>query len=151
MQQVTPNRMSEVADIVTLIGFFVSIASLILTIYVLTTIKGIRRHFVSRIRLPELGKQLKRFASQLADYQNEYETSKPDIKLLIGRVEVTLAEIHTKVSGPTKDLVMSGIDKIQEYNQKDEGSLEDSWAIYGEVQKIIDKIDFFQEDQKWES
>lgn len=87
------------------VGSAASIISFVITLYLLYAVRKIKSFYVSKARIPELTEQLKEHASKLADFHRDFEESRQQVLLEIGRAEVTLKSLKKKVTRPTRKSV----------------------------------------------
>jgi len=127
-----------------------SVLSLLLTVYVLYTVRKIKSYYVFKARVPELVHQIAEQASRLALFHNDYKNSRQQIALELGQVEVTLSSLRKKVDRQTKKRITSAVERIGEWNsyKEDKNRL---WAVYVDLQKVIQEVKNVQEDREWES
>jgi hypothetical protein len=127
-----------------------SILSLLLTIYVLYTVRKIKNYYVFKARVPELVNQISDHASKLALFHNDYENSREQILLELGKAEVTLSSLKKKVDRKTRRLITTAITTVQSYNRytRDKDQL---WKIYIDLQKVVQEVINVQGDREWES
>ncbi len=64
------------ADWITLIGFLISLTSLIISIVVLRNVKNIRNYYRLKVRGPELLKELTKLASNLAELLEDFASNR---------------------------------------------------------------------------
>ncbi len=79
----TWNHISTVGDIL-------SIASFVLTVFVLVETRKLRSIYILRMRGPSLIRELSKSASNLSNYVLEFEDSVPQIAEELGRIGVKL-------------------------------------------------------------
>lgn len=133
---------SSFADVMSVIGFC-------FTIYVLLTIRKIKNFYVFKARVPDLLKKVTKQASQLSQFHNNFEDSKPQILLVIGQVEVTLKSLNKKVDRQVKNSIKEVSKHISGYKtNRDKSRL---WDIYVSLQKVNQEIVNLQEDRSWET
>src|SRR5882672_2267297 len=94
------------------VGNIFSIASFILSIFVLWNIRKLRNAYKLRVRGPALIKDLTKAASNLSKLMNDYGEFIPQVSEEMGRVAVKLRSLGRKVSGPPKKSVKHVIEYI---------------------------------------
>jgi len=135
-------KFSDFADVISVIGFC-------FTIYVLLTIRKIKNFYVFKARVPDLLKKVSKHASQLSQFHNNFEDSKPLILLEIGQVEVILKSLNKKVNRQVKSSIKEVNKHISGYKiYRDKSRL---WDIYVSLQKVNQEVVNLQEDRNWES
>jgi hypothetical protein len=145
----TAFKFSDLADILSVIGFGITLIGLGLTIYVLLTIRKIKSYYVFKARVPDLLKAMSKHGSKLAQFHNDFENSKPQILLEVGQAEVTLKSLNAKVDKQIKISINEVAKQISDYKTYQEKSR--AWNIYISLQKVNQEITNLQEDRKWES
>ena len=85
-----------------IIGNVFSIASFVLSIFVLWNIRKLRNAYRLRARGPSLLKDLSKAASNLSKFMNAYADFLPQITEELGRVAVKLRSLKRKLSGDQK-------------------------------------------------
>ena len=131
------------------IGNIFSIASFILSIFVLWNIRKLRNAYRLRARGPALIKDLSKGASNLSKFMNEYADFLPQISEEIGRVGVKLRSLRGKLSGGPKrsvKRVLSYVDHCEVTVQNED----DVRRVYGELLKVIEELRDNQKDLDWE-
>jgi hypothetical protein len=132
------------------VGSAASIISFLITLYLFYAVRKIKSFYVSKARIPELIEQLKEHASRLADFHRDFEESRQQVLLEIGRAEVTLKSLKKKVSRPTRKSVRVVIKLIGNYSPFNQ-TQDNLWNIYVELQKVIQEIIGVQSDRAWEN
>src|SRR2546428_14178077 len=87
------------------IGNIFSIASFILSAFVLWNIRKLRNAYKLRARGPSLIRDLSKAASNLSKFMNEYNQFIPQVPEELGRVGVKLRSLRRKLSGSPKKSV----------------------------------------------
>lgn len=86
-------------------GNLLSIASFILTIFVLYDTRRIRSFYQFKGRGPALLKDLKRSLQQIAEFLNEFEEFAPQIAEELGKCVAKFRSLERKLKGPSKTSV----------------------------------------------
>ena len=126
-----------------------SIASFILTIFVLWNIRKLRNAYRLRARGPALIKDLSKAASNLSRFMNEYADFMPQVSEEMGRVGVKLRSLKRKLGGaPRRSVkrVLSYVDHCEVSVQNEEQVR----LVYGELLKVIEELKDNQKDLDWE-
>lgn len=100
-------------------------------------------------RVPDLLKKSSKHASQLSQFHNDFDESKPLILLELGQIEVILESLDRKVDRQVRSSIKETRSRIREY--KDYRNKAQLWEVYVSLQKMNQVIVNLQEDQKWES
>lgn len=132
-----------------IVGNIFSIASFILSIFVLWNIRKLRNAYKLRVRGPALIKDLAKAASSLSKLMNAYEQFIPQISEEMGRVGVKLRSLKRKLSGSPKrsvKRVLTYVDHCEVTVQNEE----EVRLVYGEVLKVIEELKDNQKDLDWE-
>ena len=131
----------DFADIIIVLGF-------IMTVYVFLAIRGIKRRYLYKARVPQLLEQL---LSQVATIgQLIEENSKKEIMVEMGKIQATLESLRKKVGKPERSSIEAAVILVGEYKSI-ESSKDKLWKVYGEVYKVIEVVKNSQEDSSWES
>ncbi len=131
------------------VGNFFSIASFILSIFVLWNIRKLRNAYKLRVRGPALIKDLTKAASNLSKLMNDYSEFMPQVSEEMGRVAVKLRSLKRKLSGPPKRSVkhvLVCVDQCEVSVQNEERVR----LVYGEILKVIEELKDNQKDLDWE-
>ncbi len=132
-----------------IIGNIFSIASFILSIFVLWNIRKLRNAYRLRARGPSLLKDLSKAASNLSKFMNAYTDFLPQITEELGRVAVKLRSLKRKLSGDQKRSAKRAllyIDQCQVSVQNEEQVR----LVYVEIVKVIEELKDYQKDLDWE-
>ncbi len=136
-------NMTNIANLASILGF-------VLTVFVLLSLRRIRKHYSSKVRIPVLMKTLRKATSSLIEYMNDYENSTEDILLKLGTIEVTIRAIRRRISGDSKKLVKRATTMLKGINRK-EMSRESVSAVYAQLSKVVESIKQDIEDRNWEN
>lgn len=135
-------------------GFFVvgnllSIASFVLTIFVLLNVRHLRNAYKLRVRGPSLIRDLSKCASNLSGFMNDYHEFLPQIEVELGKVAVKLRSMKSKLNGSAKRSVKHVIAYIDqcEINAQNEQQVR---RTYVEIRKVIEELKDNQKDLDWE-
>lgn len=130
------------------VGTTSSLISLILTLYIFSSIKKVKDFYNRKITSPRLAKKIKKNISQISESLNNFEDSKNYIKVELGKLEANLKHLSNKLDKNVKLQIKNSLKKINLF--KKDFTYEVAWEIYGEASKILEEIDNFFEDIKWE-
>jgi ElaB/YqjD/DUF883 family membrane-anchored ribosome-binding protein len=128
-------------EIVSRIASLFSIASLIVTIWVLFETR--------KVRGPELIKDLHKMASNLSEYLNDYTDSTTQIAEELGKIGSKLKTLQAKLRGTQKNSVKRVRAYIDQYEIKaeNEGQVR---RVHLEIIKVIEELKDYQKDLDWE-
>lgn len=132
------------------VGSAASLISLVITVYLFYAVRKIRSFYVSKARVPELTKQLGSHASRLVILHGDFKTSRDEVLLELGQVEVTLRFLKKKIGRPTKKSVARVLKLIDNYSPHN-ANKDQLWKIYVDLQKVIQEVVEVQSDQSWEN
>lgn len=130
------------------VGNVASILSFAITVYLLYTVRKIKSLYVFKARVPELVEDLREQASKLATFHQDFNVSRPQVLLEIGKAEVTLKDLKKKVGRPTRKSLAIVIKLIADYSPYNQ-TPDYLWKIYVELQKVIQEIIGLQSDRAW--
>jgi hypothetical protein len=131
------------------VGNLFSIASFVLTIFVLLNVRKLRNVYKLKARGPSLIKDLSKSASNLSSFMNEYNAFIPQVTEELGRVAVKLRSLKRKLSGSPKrsvKQVLTYIDRCEVSAQNEEQVRH----TYVEIVKVIEELKDNQKDLDWE-
>jgi hypothetical protein len=146
-----PTFVSDLANRETffIVGNIFSIASFILSVFVLWNIRNLRNAYRLRARGPALIKDLSKGASNLSKFMNDYDEFLPQVTEEMGRVSVKLRSLKRKLSGTPKRSVkrlLSYVDHCEISVQNEEQVR----VVYAELLKVIEELKDNQKDLDWE-
>lgn len=122
---------------------FFGLIGLAMTAYIAWSLRKIKNNYIFRVRAPEFLRVLKKQASTLIDYGNDFENNKTDIGVELTRVDVKLGALESRVSGNTKKTVKQLRRNIKVY--KETPGEEKFYAVYEEIQRVVEEIKELQE------
>lgn len=131
------------------IGNLSSIASFILTIFVLLNVRKLRSSYKLKVRGPSLIKDLSKSASNLSGFMNEYNECIPQVAEELGRVSVKLRSLKRKLGGGPK----RSVKQVLVYIDHCEVSAQNEEQVrrtYVEIVKVIEELKDNQKDLDWE-
>lgn len=131
------------------VGNLLSIASFVLTIFVLLNVRRLRNAYKLRVRGPSLIKDLAKCASNLAGFMNDYNESLSQINEELGKVTVKLRSMKRKLSGSAKRSVKHVIVYIDQCEISAQNE-EQVRRTYVEIIKVIEELRDNQKDLDWE-
>lgn len=131
-------------------GNTASIVSLIVSGFVFWGVRKIRQNFLFNARAPELIDKLNKLASKISSLLNDFEQSKEDIFLEIGKSKITLKTLSTKLGNDQKKSA-SSIVKLIDKNASNLSILDkDSiYNIYVEIRLFVEEMGNEIKDRQW--
>lgn len=133
------------SDLYFIVGNLASILSLIVTIFVLINVREIKRSHVFMVRLPDLRKQLRHHSREISRYMQDLETSRPEIRVEIGRAEVTLNSLKGKVPRTSRSSITKVLTVVKSVDVSKAG-IDDILEVYAELIKIEEELKNIQAD-----
>lgn len=126
-----------------------SIASLLVTIWVLFETRKLRSLYKLKVRGPELIKDLHKMASSLSEYLNDYADSLTQIAEELGKTGAKLKTLQAKLTGAQKNSVKRVRGYIEQCKVKAENE-EQVRTVHIEIIKVIEELKDYQKDLDWE-
>lgn len=136
-------------DPISLLGTIFSVASFIVSLVVLLSVRKLRMMYKLRVRGPSLIKDLSNSAANLSKYLSEYEDSIPQIQEELGRIAVKLKALEDKISGRVKASVTQLHDYVDQCEANAENEI-DVRRVYLSVTKVTEELKDYQKDIDWE-
>jgi hypothetical protein len=136
-------------DALALLGDVFSIASFVVSVSVLLSLRNLRILYRLRVRGPSLIRDLSKSASNLSNYLNEYAESIPQIQEELGRVGGKLRSLENKTRGRVRVTVR----KVRRYIDQCEANPENETevrAAYRALLNITEELKDHQKDLEWE-
>lgn len=132
-------------ELLAIIASWASIISLLLTIYVALSIRKIRNTYIFRIRAPQFVRTLRKQASTLIDYANDFESFKQETGDELARVDVKLRAMQGRLRGDLRKAVKELRARIKDYEKEpdDEAKFR---LTYRSMQRVIEEVKEYQED-----
>jgi uncharacterized phage infection (PIP) family protein YhgE len=136
-------------ETVSKIASIFSIASLLVTIWVLFETRKLRSLYKLRVRGPVLIKDLHKMTSNLSGYLNDYSDSTTQIAEELGKIGSKLNSLQAKLSGDPKNSVKRVRGYIDQCEVKSENE-EQVRRVHIEIIKVIEELKDYQKDLDWE-
>lgn len=160
------------SQLLTIIGFIITIISLIITVSIRSQVSKIRASYTFDKRVNEHIKQLNSIGSLLNDYFNDYNSSRNLIKFELGKCQSELEDIAIKLNFNQRKKVRRLISFIKKRKEKTfslkessldasflnllklklrssyETSYNDIWKIYRSIYEIITQIENIKKNKK---
>jgi hypothetical protein len=132
-----------------IIGNTFSIASFVLSVFVLWNIRKLRKTYGLRARGPTLIRELSKLASNLSKFLNAYDDFLPQITEELARAAVKLRSLRRRLSGDQKSLVKDALARIDqcEVTVQNETQVR---LVYVEIVKVVEELKDYQKDLDWE-
>lgn len=137
-------------DIFVGIANLLSIVGFIITLYVFFAVRGIKKFYQFKARVPDLNKKLRAHSSELSNCLNDFDGSSPKIEEELALVEITLKSIKRKTDGDIKQSISNALKQIRNYPSVNEKQHE-LRSIYVHLIQIVEEITDRRKDQQWEN
>src|SRR5262245_37030306 len=134
---------------ISLIADILSIAGFVVPVWVLLETRKLKSLYKLKVRGPSLIKDLHKMVLNLDDYINNYSNSLTQIAQELGRVEIKLKSLQTKLRGDPKSsvkLVRSLIDQCEVNVENKERVV----RVHREIIKVLEELKDHQKDLDWE-
>lgn len=146
-QLLSKETLSFVADILSLVGFF-------LTLAVFIGLRSIKNYYVLKGRLPDLIETLDTYASRLSTLsESEEEASEREVRLIMERTKVALGSLKKmKLNKEAKASIKTFASLINRYNTPSlPGARRPSgWDLYTKMSALADELRALQKEKEWE-
>src|SRR5882724_10049236 len=132
-----------------IVGNVFSIASFVISVFVLWNIRNLRNTYRFRARSPSLIKELSKAGSRLNKFLNEYDDSLVQIREEMTRAAVKLRSLRRNVNRDQRRSikpVLSYIDHCDVSVQNEERVR----VVYIEIIKVIEELKDYKKDLEWE-
>ncbi|MES2983987.1 MAG: hypothetical protein V4735_02235 [Pseudomonadota bacterium] len=139
-----PQWLNDANTLVSLLGFG-------LTVYVTITLSSIKSSFLSRARLPDVIKDLDSASSALNGCLNQWPDQRNDamigIKTIISLLRATKSMVPKSNRSEIKRLVVT----LEQISKPAANlSVDEIWAVYGDIKSVIVSITQASLNSKWE-
>ena len=142
------------------IANFCSILGLMVSLFVLYNLKGIRRNFQFKARTPEIINELTDFSKELNSYTDNVDACKNEIIILSKKLEYTLRSLRKKANKELVkniDQIISRISKLKRggplvkiFSKSSNWSFKDeTWELYSDIQGILQGLKEVVKDSHW--
>ena len=143
--------MSKVTASLNHFGSICSILGLVLTIFILGNLRGVRRHFLFQARFPSLKKKMAEHRKNLSQLLNTYETSKQQIQIELQKCRANLNSLKPKLNRSSRNGVNKIIKQIKSayrpYSHLSESQVRE---IYLNLIFLEQELENLKQDIKWE-
>jgi hypothetical protein len=131
----------RIGEIINWIGFFVSIASFILTLWALWKIRKLRKFYVLVNRAPELLVIIQKQEDNLARLMIRFNNSLASIKLELGDLRGNLSSLQTVVDKSRGRSIQRVILLVEQYNMNQSPGREHLVSIRAELRKVLREVE----------
>ena len=131
----------KVGEIINWIGFFVSIASFILTLWALWKIRKLRKFYVLVNRGPELLVIIREQEENLSKLMIRFDKSLPRIKLELGDLLGNLSSLQKLVDKPLSRSIERVILLVEQYNMDQAPGREHLVSIRVKLRKVLREVE----------
>lgn len=145
-----PNWLSSVADVLSLVGFG-------LTVWVLIVTRSLKRTFALRARTPELRKSLEGSAKKLPALLSEWPQSKNETLVLLASARAVLENLSEKLPRSERGAVDRLIGEMHGRRAGMFASMatanytdDQIWKIFAGLQGVIASLEQREKDASWE-
>jgi len=137
-----PNWLTDIASIVSIIGFIV-------TCFLLVEARKIRNSFMRKARIPEIVNDLDRISGDLIANLKQYDNESRSAHEKIQKATALLESILPKIPDSQKEKVQSFIDGTNEAisNTLNEDS---SWNVSTELSGVVTYLQQIAKDTRWD-
>lgn len=134
-------------DYITALGTISSIAGLILSVFVLSAIKKIKKFYIFIARVPHDNEKLREIASSISSHLNNFDGYSKKTYEILANAEVALKSLGRKVDGPLKKQVSILVKDINSINKKQHPLMKKTFGILisGGRQPDQSEKDFLEE------
>jgi hypothetical protein len=132
-----------------IIGNLFSIASFIISVFVLWNIRKLRKTYGLRARGPALIRDLSRSASNLSKFLNQYDDFLPQVTEELARAAAKLRSLRRKLGGDQRTLVKNVLIRIDQCEVTVQNE-EQVRLVYVEIVKVVEELKDYQKDLDWE-
>lgn len=131
----------KIGEIINWIGFFVSIASFILTLWALWKIRKLRKFYVLVNRGPELLVIIREQEENLSKLMIRFDKSLPRIKLELGDLLGNLSSLQKLVNKPLSRSIERVILLVEQYNMDQAPGREHLVSIRVKLRKVLREVE----------
>ena len=130
------------------LGTLASLAGAGVSIWVLISVRAIRKHFLFTARIPQILEDLQSNASTLNTGIADFDASREMIDVELARCHANLLNLSSKIGGNTKKNVRKLTEAIEKYHAGDK-KRETARHIYTLLNGLMQQIKNLREDTKW--
>jgi hypothetical protein len=137
--------LTQLAEWLTIFGFFISFVSLVISIFVLANVRNLKNFYRLKVRGPELIRELHKYSSALAESLEDFESNTAEIRVLFAQSESKLTRLAKMSSGRTKKRLAALGRTVSECKVTLENE-EEVFGIYVEMKKALEEVKDHQKD-----
>jgi hypothetical protein len=138
-------------ELLGIVGNLTSIAGLLVSLYVLVTVRKIRKAYTASATLPSMERRLSKLARELAELLNDYEANTQSVETTIARCNGLTHGLGAKLSGEVKGSLRDLRRTIRAFRQSPvEHRQREARRVYNEAQSLVAALKTHIEDLKWE-
>lgn len=131
------------------IANWASIAGLFLSLFLLYSIRSIKKKYIFKGTAPQLQKNLEKHASNLSTYLQDFTENTHPINEELSFAEVNVSSLYSLSDKPTKKRLKILTNRIKKYRKKGNGAKQDVREIYLELNMCIQQIKNSLEEEQW--
>lgn len=131
----------KIGEVINWIGFFVSIASFVLTMWALWKIRKLRKFYVLVNRAPELLVIIQKQEENLSRFTIRFNNSLPSIKLELGDLRGNLSSLQIVVDKSMRRSIQRVILLVEQYNMNQSPGREHLVSIRAELRKVLREVE----------
>lgn len=147
MQSIFPQWALDINTALGFVGFAI-------TLYVLVTVRSIKRTFLSKARLPKIIRDLEQAGSALSNSLGIWPAGKADAQCQIKIAASLLKSVAALLPRNERKEVIRVYEKLriagQEFDQPKFTQVDPVWDLYSDIQSNITSLHQTSENLKWE-
>lgn len=137
-----------------------SILGFFLSIWVLYTVKKLRKYYIFKARIPEIIKEINKFSKELNSYLDDINNNKNEIIVIIKKCEFTLKSLKQKSTNDLVPLINQMLQRITK--MKNGGPVrfyqlkpakwsfnDEAWELYSDMQGVLQGLKETANDSNW--
>lgn len=138
------------------LGSISSLLGLLVSVFLFFEARKIRNSFIRRARLPEVNRELTKFASQLSERLKNWENDKTSVVETFSTIKALLENIKSKLPSEEKSKVDEYLKKLhpKKYFIISRSLIElaedDAWTRYTELSGLVVTLQQLAKDSKWD-
>lgn len=140
---------TQLAEWLTIFGFLLSSASLIISIFVFVNVRNIKNFYRLKVRGPGLIRELNKYSSDLSASLEDFQSNTAEIRVLLGQSESKLKRLAAMSSGETKKRLKQ-LGKVVSLCKVTAENKEEVFGIYVEIMKALEEVKDHQKDTSLE-
>ena len=140
---------TQLAEWLTIFGFLLSFASLIISIFVFVNVRNIKNFYRLKVRGPGLIRELNKYSSDLSASLEDFQSNTAEIRVLLGQSESKLKRLAAMSSGETKKRLKQ-LGRVVSLCQVTAENKEEVFGLYVEIMKALEEVKDHQKDTSLE-